>query len=162
MEGDAGDQDVIDVDVYVHLLLTQSITAAFAAGDFGDLIEAAPSCTPDIDVDTLESLPAVTWNILADGEVANGPGLWNFVLNLNCFGNGMDQAKALARGMHSIAEAWEEATVSTVIVVDGDDVWLSSVDTDRDIPTRQAAAIIDGRLTVQYSGSYGIGVRSNA
>jgi hypothetical protein len=162
VEGDAGGQAVIDVDVYLHLLLTQSITAAFAAEGFDEVIEAEPWCAPDIDVDTLEKMPAVTWNILADGEVPNGPGLWNYILNLNCFGYGMDQAKALARGMHAIAEGWDENTAGTVIEVDGDDVWLSSVDTNLDIPTRLPAAIIEGRLTVQYSGSYAIGVRSNA
>jgi hypothetical protein len=154
---------VIDVEVYLHLLMTQSIATAFADDGFDPAqILAAPYCAPDIDVDTLDNIPAVTWNILADGEVANGPGLWNFVLNLSCFGHGMDQAKALMRGMHAIAERWDEATASTVIDVDGDDVWLSSVDTNRDIPTRLPAAIIEGRLLVQYSGSYGIGVRSNA
>jgi len=154
---------MIDVEVYLNLLLKQSIAAAYAANKFDPaLFAAAPWCSPDIDIDTLDNFPAVTWNILADGEAANGPGLWYFVLNLNLFGNGMDQAKALMRVMHDIAEAWDADTATTAINVDGDDVWLSGVDTDRDIPTRLPAAIIDGRMVVQYSGGYGIGVRSNA
>jgi len=154
---------VIDVEVYLNLLLQQSIQAAFDADEFDPtLIPARPWCAPDIDVEILSKVPAVTWNITSDGEVANGPGLWNFLLNLNLFGVGMDQAKELTRVLHGIAVGWDDDTTSTVIAVDGNNVWLSSVDTDRDIPTRLPAAIIDGRQIVQYSGSYGIGVRSNA
>lgn len=117
-----------------------------------------PWTAPDIDTTILERLPALTWNISGDGQQASGPGLWTFVLNANIFGDGMDAAKALARAVTDVVEAWGEDPRPTRLTVDGYRMAIASAD-QIDIPTRLARSEIDGIDVVQYAGSWSLAIR---
>lgn len=118
-----------------------------------------PHVAPDIDTETLEEIPAIIWNLSGDGQQADGPGMWTFVLSYNIFGDGMDQAKAYARLTDRVANSWFADPWPTALEVDGDRIVISGGETI-DLPTRTAQSIIDGRNVVQYSGSYAIMLRS--
>lgn len=142
---------MIDAEVYLNLLLTR---------DYAALGVDADTITPDLDVDELDRLPAVTWNVVGAGQVANGGGLWSFILNMNFFGDGMDEAKASAKTGYDLVHGWDNDPTVTVLPVDGADTWVSAL-ADQDIPTRLGRAVIDGRNVVQYAGSFAIDLRQN-
>ena len=143
---------MIDIEQYVGKLWTQSLTATPPPADLW--------VAPDIDVDTVKNLPALTWNIVGDGETEDGPGAVGIILNVNILGNGMDQAKDAARHVDDVAMAWFDDPWPTAITVDGDRIVVS--DGDRiDMPTRIAEAMVEGRNLVQYSGSYRLLLRFN-
>jgi hypothetical protein len=150
MAADAGGGLVIDAEVYIHDLIEQSMTATAPPSDLW--------VAPDIDVDTLEELPALTWNLSGDSSTANGPGLWNYVLNVSIFGDGMDQAKQFAKYVDAMVQSWDVDPLATAIEVDGSDVACAGVD-DVQLPARQATADIGGRLVVQYVGIYALALR---
>lgn len=142
---------MIDGEAFLSKLIPRDVEAL-------DLDEDV-SIAPDIDVDQLEHLPAILFTLIGDGQVANGDGLWNFILTLSTFGEGMDQAKRFARIGYDIAHAWNGNSAATVIDVDGEPTWVSDV-SDIDVPSRLAAAQIPGRNVVQYVGSFGLALRN--
>jgi hypothetical protein len=71
----------------------------------------------------------------------------------------MDQAKATAMHVDDVVLAWFEDPWATAVEFDGVRVVVSEGERI-DTPTRAAAAMIDGRNVVQYSGSYRLLLRS--
>lgn len=140
---------MIDAEQYLGLLWEQSFTA--------DPLDLDPPVdlwvAPDIDVDQLDHLPALTWNITGDGEAADGPNADGFILNVSIFGDGMDQAKATAIHVDEVAMKWFDDPWATAATFDNHSVVVATGERI-DTPTRLPAAEINGRLVVQYSGSY--------
>ncbi len=143
---------MIDAEVYMDRLLTQSYDALAPQSD------PRPSIKPDVDVDQLDDLPAIVWHLTGSGQTANGDGLWDYSLTVNIFGDGMDQAKAAMKTLYDVVHAWNDFPARTVIDIDGEPVWVSSVE-DNDLPSRFPSAVIDGRHVVQYSGIFPLALR---
>jgi hypothetical protein len=152
VETDAEDREMIDAEAYQKLLWDQSFTAHPTVG-------FTLWVAPDIDVQTLDELPALTWNLSSDANDMNGPDAWNFILNANVFGDGMDQAKSAMRHVDSLVQEWFEDPGPTVIDVDGDRIAVADGET-LDYPSRQATSDLPARLVVQYSASYRLLMRS--
>lgn len=114
---------------------------------------------PDLDVNQLAQMPALLWTLTGDGQVANGDGLWSYTLTLSVYAEGMDAAKKWARFFYNLVHYWDEHTELTELEVDGDTLWVSTVE-DIDLPTRQSSADIDGRNVTQYVGSFALALRN--
>jgi hypothetical protein len=142
---------MIDAEVYLDQLLDLSMTATPFVEDLW--------VAPDIDVTIMQHFPALTWNIVGDGEPLNGPDAYGIILNASVFGEGMDAAKAVARYVDRTVMAWFEDPWPTAITVDGDRIVVSNGER-LDLMTRLAAAEIEGRNVVQYSGSFRILLRA--
>lgn len=143
---------MIDAEVYLATLLARDAEEDF---DPGDVVLIAP----DIDVDELAELPAVLWTLTGDGQTANADGLWSYTLNLSIFAEGMDAAKKWARFFYKLVHYWNDNPALTELVVDGDTIWVSTLD-DIDLPTRQSSASIAGRNVTQYVGSFALALRN--
>jgi hypothetical protein len=144
---------VIDAEVYFKQLLDRDATDL----QLDDSEETWVA--PDLDIEFLERIPALTWNVSGDGQTSNSEGLWTYIFNINCFGIGLDQAKALARAGYDVVHGWGTDPASSRFVVDGDAIFVLEVQ-DIDLPSRVAKAMIDGRSVVQYSGTFAIALRS--
>lgn len=144
---------MIDAEVYLQTLIVRDTEEDL---DPGEVVTIAP----DIDVDQLEKMPALLWTLTGDGQVANGDGLWSYTLTLSVYGEGMDEAKRWARFFYKLVHYWDENPALTKLTVDGDPIWVSTLE-DIDLPTRQSSADIDGRNVTQYVGSFALALRSN-
>lgn len=142
---------MIDADAYVGTLFKNSLNAVSPAPD------PLPNIRPDFDPEAL-TLPAVRWNIVGDGNLANGVGLHNYRLDVVIIGAGMDQAKAAMRLLHDLVHGWDEAPAGTLLTVAGDTISVASLEDDV-LPSRDSAAEIPGRDLVQYSGAYALALR---
>lgn len=144
---------MLDAEVYINRLMLRDVEA------LADTFEETLLVAPDIDVNELDELPAILFTLTGDGQVANGDGLWSFILTLSTFGYGMDQAKQFAKLGYDIVHAWDQGGPGTVIEIDDEETWVSSVD-DIDLPSRLPSALIAGRNVVQYVGSFALALRN--
>lgn len=143
---------MIDAEVYLAKLLARDVEATLEPGE-------EVFIAPDIDIAELRIRPALLWTLIGDGQVANGDGLWRYTLTLSIYGEGMDAAKRWARFFYNLVHHWDDRADLTELEVDGDTIWVSTVE-DIDLPTRQASADIDGRNVTQYVGSFDLALRN--
>lgn len=140
---DAG--PLIDDEVLVYQLLHRDLTAQT------EIPNVTVSASVDVDEQVGITLPFVSFSLGGDGQLSNGAGLWNSVLDVSCIANGMDAAKALARLLYRIVHAWSIPGTANVPgiggIVDVGDVSKFS---------RQPAAQLSDSLLVQYDGSFAI------
>lgn len=143
---------MIDIEAYLAALMEQS----YAANPYDEDVWVAP----DIDVDTVaDHIPAVTWNIQGDGEEQDVDETFGILLNANVLGNGMDQAKGVAKHFDGLVMEWFDDPAPTLIEIDGVRM-VVSLGWRQDLITRIAQAEVEGRNLVQYSGSYRLLIRS--
>ncbi len=141
------DATLPDFEVYVAHLWTAGL--ALLTLPTGETITPHP----DNGGETGGHIPVVYWSLTATGDVSNGPDAWSFLLNVSIVGLGMDGAKQATSRVHQVVSSWNLDPNFTSDVVGSHTIVLASVD-DSTIPTRTAAATVDGRDLVQYDGSY--------
>lgn len=122
------------------------------------LTEANPGkrIVPETDTNALGQLPLWQFNILGDGQTSNDTGIWDVVLDLNVFGDGIDAAKAEAALAYQTVWAWH--TNPAAAIVDGVG-WVSDV-ADISLPSRAGTPDLTGHNVSQYSGSFGLTLRN--
>jgi len=133
---------MVDAEQLIYFLLRRDVPAEFAV-------------TSEIDVDSTDNLPLVTFAIGGDGQSDNGPGLWHIVLDINVFGAGRGPAYDSALTVYDAVSAWNDSAPAVLPGVG----WVHSVN-DVSLFSRLASANINGRNVTQYSGSFALAVRT--
>ncbi len=110
---------------------------------------------PETDSEVLGDLPLWQYHLLGDGQVANGPGLYTFSLDINVFAEGLDATRAQARLCHDGVHRWENPAAAIVPDVG----WVADV-ADNSIFSLQGTPVITGRQVSQYAGSFDLALRN--
>ncbi len=117
---------------------------------------AGKRIVPETDSDALGELPLWQYNVLGDGQTGNGLGLWNIVLDINVFANGIDAVKKEARLAYQTVLAWHTDPRSAVVDGVG---WVSDV-SDISYFSRAGTPDLTGHNVSQYAGSFGLTLRN--
>lgn len=108
----------------------------------------------ELDVDTIDALPATIYSLSVEGQTRNGRGLWPATLTLNHFGGDRDTAWREAAAWYASVHLWPFAPMPDPSVG-----WVSSVD-DVDAPSKDSTSAIEGRGITQYTGVYALLLRN--
>ncbi len=138
---------MINAERLISLLLQ-----AGAAATEGGAVEIMPTN----DVDQLEALPCWIFNVIGDGQVSNGRGIWTCVLTIVITAESLDEALSSAKRAYDVVWSWANDPAATVVPGEG---WVGGVD-DIDMPSRLASANIPGSNITQYSGSWALTLRN--
>lgn len=138
-------EPLIDDEVLVYQLLLRDLTAQT------EIPGVTVSASVDVDEQAGITLPFVSFSLAGDGQLANGAGLWDSVLDVSCIANGMDAAKALARLVYRIVHAW---SIPGTAHVPGIGAIVEVGDVSRF--SRQPSARLPDSLLVEYDGSFAI------
>jgi hypothetical protein len=133
---------VIDAEKLVFTLLT-----AFAP--------TGRTITPETDSESIGDLPLWTYNLIGDGQVGNGPGLYQFALDISVFAEGLDAAKAESDLVYDGVHGWDTNPLSAVVPGVG---WVQDV-SDNSFFSLVGVPQLTGRLVSQYAGSFALALR---
>lgn len=109
----------------------------------------------DLDVDSIEDLPCITFVVTGEGQTGNGPGLWDATLLVNVFADddtAFTVCKALYRGIH----LWEHPDHG---FIEG----IGAVEEVGDVSkfSRLVSGVqMIGKSVTQYSGTFGLALRN--
>lgn len=142
---------MIDTEQYIYQLVRRDIVAR--------QVDPVPTVAADLDVDTISEMPFWSFTLIGDGQIANGPGLWTYQVTWNVFAEGRDATFSSAADLYELHQGWAADSEGTVLVVDGQPIWLHSLE-DVDLFSRTGAAVVDGRDIVQFSGTFALAIRS--
>jgi hypothetical protein len=110
---------------------------------------------PETDLDSIDHMPLVLFDVNGDGQTGNGPGLWFVTLNLSVIDNNLDAVKAVAGALYDLVWSWNDPANAVV-----EDVgWVSSVE-DLSYFSRSPIADVNVRGTYQYDGAFALQLRN--
>ncbi len=133
---------MIDADLLVYTLLK-------AAAPNGVRVP------PETDTDVLGDLPLWQFNLIGEGQVNNGPGLYTYTLDISVFAEGLDAARAQARAAYDVVHRWENPAAAIVPGVG----WVAGI-SDVSIFSLQGTPEITGRQVSQFAGSFDLALRN--
>jgi hypothetical protein len=119
--------------------------------DLDDSVQVAS----EMDVDSIEDLPFVSFSLSGGEQDGNGPGLWRSSLTLNVFDKSQDSAWETCRELYRSVRTWEIPGESSIEGLG----YVSSV-TDMSKFSRIATVTLQGKNIVQYSGMFFLTIRS--
>lgn len=94
---------LIDGEQIVYTLLRRDIASRVSGVDV----------VADLDVDSIENLPTVTYSLSGGSQDSNGRGLWEFTLSLNIFAEDAD-AFDVAAAVYAAVWSWDEPGVAVL------------------------------------------------
>lgn len=136
------DVELIDDELIIFTLLKR---------DLPDSVTIAA----ELDVDSIDHLPFVTFSVRGGDQVGNGPGLWNVPVTFRVFAEGQDSTWELCRDLFTIVHEWATPGASTLTGLGH----VSAVD-DVSKFSRDATVDIQGKNVTQYSGSFDLLIRN--
>jgi len=111
---------------------------------------------PETDLDSIDSLPLVLYDVIGDGQDGNGPGLWNVTLNLSVIGATLDDARTTARAFYDLVWSWNDDPEAATV----DGVGTVSSVADASLFSRQPSSDIAVHDITQYDGSFDLQLRN--
>lgn len=111
---------------------------------------------PERDLESIENLPLVMFNVYGNGQTSNGPGIWFVTLDLTVVGESIDQAKAVASAIYDLVWSWLSDPLNAVVPDVG---WVASV-SDISYFSRAAGSAVNVRGASQYDGSFDLELRN--
>lgn len=136
------DSPLIDDEQLVYLLLKR------------DLVDSV-TLAAELDVESIDSMPFVTFNLRGGDQSGNGPGLWSCPLTIRVFAEGQDAAWELCSDLYRAVHMWAESGHSTVA-----GLGYVAVTTDLSKFSRDASVQMKGKNITQYTGSFELIIRS--
>lgn len=133
---------MIDADLLVYTLLAASAPEGVRV-------------TPETDTEVLGDLPLWQFNLIGEGQVDNGPGLYSYTLDVSVFAEGLDVTRVQARLAYDLVHRWENPATAIVPGVG----WVSDI-RDVSIFSLQGTPQITGRQVSQYAGSFDLALRN--
>lgn len=130
------DSPLVDDELLVYTLLKR------------ELPEGA-TLAAELDVDSIDTLPFITYNVRGGDQSGNGPGLWSSPLTIRVFAEGQDAGWELCRDLYRVIHLWAEPGNSTVPGV----AYVTNV-TDLSKFSRDATVAMEGKQITQYTGSF--------
>lgn len=136
-----GAAPLIDAEQLVYTLLKRDVESRIA-----EVLVLA-----DLDVDSIENLPVVTYALSGGGQESNGRGLWEYTLSLNMFAEDND-AFDVAKAVYEAVWSWDEPGVA---VLPG----IGSVNAVADVsaPSRLVSGVqMIGKHVTQYTAAFAL------
>jgi hypothetical protein len=112
----------------------------------------------ELDVDSIDSLPFVTFIVTGGDQGANGPGLWAASLALNVFAQGQDEAWVTARAVYGAVHKWD--TPGASILDAAPELGYVSRVTDLNKFSRVGSVEMQGKNITQYLGTFELKIRN--
>lgn len=110
----------------------------------------------ELDVDSIDHLPLVTFSIRGGDQMGNGPGLWSTPLVLNVFAEGQDDTWEVCKALYRIVHEWTIPGNSTIPNVG----YISSL-TDLSKFSKDPSVSMQGKNVTQYTGSFDLTIRNS-
>lgn len=134
--------DLVDDEQLVFALLSR---------DLDDSVTVAA----ELDVDSIDTLPFVTFLSAGGEQGSNGPGLWSVQLTVNVFGDGSTAAWETCRAVYRAIHAWAKPGASSL-----PNLGHVSRVTDLSKFARVAAVAMQGKQITQYVGTFTLMIRN--
>jgi hypothetical protein len=110
----------------------------------------------DVDVDTIDELPAITYTATSTGETDNG--LDTVTLSVNVFAESIDEAFRVAQKTHNVIWTWDADPSGAMVDGVG---WIQDVEDVSTFSRVGTVTVMVGRSITQYVGVYTLTLRSN-
>jgi len=116
----------------------------------------------DLDVNSIDELPCLTYTLNGDGQSENGPGLFTYTLTLSAFGDGLDQTFALAKAVYACVWSWDQDPQLTHVINDETNRLIGWVEDVEDVSSFSRVGSVDmvGKLVTQYVGVFSLTLRN--
>lgn len=135
--------ELVDDELFLFTLLKRDVPS-------GAVIAA------EMDVDSIDNLPLITFSARGGDQAGNGPGLWTCPLTIRVFAEGQDSTWELCRTLYRIIHEWEIPGNGIV-----EDVAVVSTVTDLSKFSRDASVDMQGKNVTQYTGSFELIIKNN-
>lgn len=137
------DLPLLDDELLVFALLKRDLPESVTVG-------------AELDIDSIDHLPLVTFGSVGGNPVSNGPGLWSIPITFRVFAEGQDATWELCRDLHEAVMNWALPGVANAEGIG--QVHAVSVVSKF---SRDATVDMQGKNVNQYSGSFELIVRNN-
>jgi hypothetical protein len=137
--------DLVDDEQLLYALFTRDLAPG-------------TQCAAELDVDSFDDLPLVTFVTTAGDQNANGPGLWSVSLTVNVFADGQDAAWAVCKTVYGVIHAW--ATPGGGVLAGLPELGHISRVEDVSKFSRTATVDLGGKNITQYAGLFTLSIRN--
>lgn len=124
---------------------------------FRDPMDSSVDVTSELDVDTVDRVPLLTFRVIGGPSINGGhgvPSAWNCELVVDLFDEDHERCRALARSVYDLVHSWNDIFAGTNII---DGLGHVSEVVDRSLFTRIFDGPVEGNTHItQMSGSFGL------